>query len=423
MGSFTFWWIATIMVVAATAAVVLPLYLRLLPNYQDRTLLRRLMPAAGVAAAIPASGLALYALLGSPGASMHAVPPPPEDAVHHMRAAQLAGRSDGGDLTAVTARLRERLAAHPDDPDGWRLLAESYDFQGRAAEAAEARSHVDSLSASDLKALADSLPATNSLAGVDTSKLIADAESDRRARNFAAALTAFAELERRGALNADLWADYADARGAARGGLDPVAAAFIDHALALDPKHTKALWLKGSWQTESRDFSGALGTWRTLAQLLPPASSDAKLIAANIEEARAAMANSSGISSSSSALSSGGATVRGVVMLAKDLRSRVSHDAVLFVFAKSADEAGPPLAVLRVPATGWPVRFVLDDSAAMMPARTLSKFARVIVEARVSNSGSVNPAAGDLHAASGVIDPHGAQPLELALGIAASGGS
>lgn len=118
--------------------------------------------------------------------------------------------------------------------------------------------------------------------------LVVEAQTARRQRDFQTAVTAFERLAGSDAMTADLWADYADAAGALHGSLDR-AEPWIDRALALDPRHLKALWLKGSLQTERRDFRGALETWQTLLALLQPDSTDARLVAANLDEARAAL--------------------------------------------------------------------------------------------------------------------------------------
>jgi cytochrome c-type biogenesis protein CcmH len=59
----------------------------------------------------------------------------------------------------------------------------------------------------------------------------------------------------------------------------------IESALALEPGHAKALWLKASLAHEERRYADALATWRQLQALVPPGSSDAKIIQANIAEA------------------------------------------------------------------------------------------------------------------------------------------
>ncbi|MBV8146342.1 MAG: hypothetical protein JO184_15190 [Gammaproteobacteria bacterium] len=90
-------------------------------------------------------------------------------------------------------------------------------------------------------------------------------------------------------------------------------------------------------------------------------------------------------------------------------------DATLFIYAKAADSPGPPLAVLRTTVSSWPVSFTLDDSMAMLPARRLSQFDRVVIEARISRSGQATPGAGDLYVTTPVMRPAGSGRLALVI--------
>ena len=56
-------------------------------------------------------------------------------------------------------------------------------------------------------------------------------------------------------------------------------------ALALDPRHPKALWLKASLEHEEHRYQDAVATWRNLLAVVPVNSSDARIIEANIAEA------------------------------------------------------------------------------------------------------------------------------------------
>ena len=105
----------------------------------------------------------------------------------------------------------------------------------------------------------------------------------------------------------------------------------------------------------------------------------------------------------------------GTVVLASRYVGRISADATLFIYAKSADSPGPPLAVLRTNAAIWPVPFRLDDTQAMLPTRKLSQFDRVVIEARISRTGNAMPSSGDLYTTSAVVRP--AERKKLALVI------
>jgi len=136
-----------------------------------------------------------------------------------------------------------------------------------------------SLSAA-VRASARLLPGTGEVAD-----LLARAEDHRREREFAQACALYAAVVARGGMTADGWADYADAQASINGRLAGEPARYIAAALALDPQHAKALWLQASLAHEERRFSDALATWRRLQAVVPPDSSDARIVEANIAEA------------------------------------------------------------------------------------------------------------------------------------------
>jgi cytochrome c-type biogenesis protein CcmH len=97
--------------------------------------------------------------------------------------------------------------------------------------------------------------------------------------------------------------------------------------------------------------------------------------------------------------------VTGTVNLDDSLKGKVSPDDTVFVFARAA--AGPrmPLAIVKIKVTDLPYKFAFDDSMSMMPEMKLSKFADVVIAARVSKSGGAKPMAGDFEGSSDRIKP------------------
>ena len=133
------------------------------------------------------------------------------------------------------------------------------------------------------------------------------------------------------------------------------------------------------------------------------AASDAPGVAAAPASAMAPSAQASGATSSRVDAS----TLRVRVVLDPKLRDRVAAGDALFVFARAVGGSRMPLAVIRTQANELPRSFTLDDSMAMSPAARLSSAADVVVEARVSKSGSATPASGDLRGISKEIKPGG----------------
>jgi len=194
--------------------------------------------------------------------------------------------------------LAARLASNGGSDADWNLLAQSYEFLGRNEDAQLARQHKVSAQRSLLDAMAatapvrpvasmpSAMPSTPVSGGVGA--LLARAEDHRRKREFRQACDVYRQIVAAGGMTADSWADYADALASASpgGSLAGEPAKALEQALKLDPKQTKALWLKASLAHEQHRYEEALTTWRALLALMPPGSSDARIIEVNIAEAQ-----------------------------------------------------------------------------------------------------------------------------------------
>ncbi len=86
--------------------------------------------------------------------------------------------------------------------------------------------------------------------------------------------------------------------------------------------------------------------------------------------------------------------------MAPALMAKAQPGDTVFIFARPADGARMPLALLRRQVKDLPMNFELDDTLAMSPQAKLSSVQRVIVSARVSRSGQAQPQPGDLEGAS-----------------------
>lgn len=234
----------------------------------------------------------------------------------------------------------------------------------------------------------------------------------RQQRQFEPARAAFRKLAELDAMSADLWADYADVEGSVSGSLAGQAESFMDKALELDPGHAKALWLKASLAHEQGREAEALVLWKRLLAVLPPDSSDARLVENNMAEAE----HLAGAPASTSLPTLGTpARLSGTVTLDPRFAARVKPGTALFIYAKAG--AGPPVAVMRTTTGTWPLQFTLDDSMAMMPERKLSDMDAVTVEARISPSGDATAQPGDLYATSAVVDPRAGKPVVLTIAM------
>jgi hypothetical protein len=124
-----------------------------------------------------------------------------------------------------------------------------------------------------------------SSSGAGSPDLLSRAEDLRRERKFKEANETYRLAAKAGVMDADAWADYADALASAGSSLQGAPADALAKALALDPRHPKALWLKASLEHEEHRYKDAVATWRNLLAVVPVNSSDARIIEANIAEA------------------------------------------------------------------------------------------------------------------------------------------
>ena len=97
--------------------------------------------------------------------------------------------------------------------------------------------------------------------------------------------------------------------------------------------------------------------------------------------------------------------ISGTVSIAPSLAGKGSATDTLFVFARETNGPPMPVAIMRATKKDLPFTFRLDDSNSMMPSRTLSSVAMVVIVARLSKSGQAMPQSGDLEGISQPVKP------------------
>jgi len=436
-----FSFLAGVLVGGAATLVVLPLWRGAVAG--SRT--RRFALAGAFVVVFALTAVLIYLAIGSRHSIVsHVAQAPAAPAAAGMGESAGGGRS----MEAEVAKLEARLARDGGSAADWTLLAQAYEVLGRPDDARRARAKIPSTPAtsqmgastlsevatrlSEGKAAAAPAPAASvadlerraNAAPRDAQNWLALADAQRAQRDFGGARTSLEKVVALKAMTAQSWADYADTLASLNGGsLGGAAGNAIDSALALDANNTKALWLKASQAHEQRRFGEALTWWKKLRALLPPDSSDARIIDSNIAEDTQLAGGSAGGAAGTAATAAAAATpspaavaeLSGTVSLDSRLSSRVQANDTLFIYAKAADAPGPPLAVFRTLAGAWPVSFRLDDSMAMIPTRKLSQFDKVVVEARISHTGQAAPSSGDLYVTSAVLNPIAGKKLALVI--------
>ncbi len=162
---------------------------------------------AMVGIAVPAGALALYMLLGQPGQP---------DQPFAERAAPTA--SVPPEIAEMVGKLAQRLEQDPNNPQGWIMLARSYQMMERHADATDAYRRAIAL----------------------------------------------------GPQNAEVYSGFGEALMQANGGaVVPEAAQAFGQALAVDASNPRARFFLGVARIQQGDLTGGLAIWRDLEQGAP----------------------------------------------------------------------------------------------------------------------------------------------------------
>jgi cytochrome c-type biogenesis protein CcmH len=306
-----------------------------------------------IAVCIPLLVLGMYGFIGNPQALLAlADAPAPESEVTMAQ------------VEALVTQMAQKLESQPANPQAWEMLARSYAALQRFPEAARAYEKAGTLAPNNAQLLADHADVLAMLQGQSTA----------------------GEPEK-----------------------------LIARALALDPKNLKALALAGSAAFERKDFAGAIQFWSQARQIAPPTGEFTTGLDRSLEAARDAAAtqpNTASTSPKSAATPNSG--LSGTVSLSPSLAGKVKPDDTIFIFARATVGPRMPLAILKRKASELPISFKLDDSTAMSDDLKLSKFANLVVAARVSTSGNAIPQAGDLLGQVGPVSA-GTQDLKIVI--------
>ncbi len=269
---------------------------------------------------------------------------------------------------AIT-KLEERLEAEPENPDGWFMLAKTY------------------MSTQQFQKSADAYEKVIALVGEDVQLLLG----------------------------------YADALAMSEGGkLTGKAKPVVDKIMKLAPDSPTVLWMAGTAESQQGNFKQALIFWyklnpmldaepkaqRQLSQLIQGAES--QLGADLVAELKAAAPKSKAQSVAESK-----AQIIVTVDLDPALKDKVNPTDTLFIFAKALQGPPMPLAAVKLTADALPITVTLDDSMAMMPQMSLSKFENVKVSAVISKSGQPGAKPGDLFVELSPVNVFSAEKVSL----------
>ncbi|MES2356692.1 MAG: c-type cytochrome biogenesis protein CcmI [Pseudomonadota bacterium] len=178
-----------------------------------------------IALAIPATAAGLYYFLGTPSA---------------LNPTQIATKTEQNppvtaqQIEGMVANLAKKLKSNPNDANGWRMLARSYETMRRFDDAVDAYKHLLQLTPNDADVLV----------------------------NYAVTLAM--------STNRDLSGEPEK---------------LINRALTIDPNNVEALALLGSVAFEKKDYAGAIVSWKKILTLVPAETDIARTITSSIAKA------------------------------------------------------------------------------------------------------------------------------------------
>lgn len=212
--------------------------------------------------------------------------------------------------------------------------------------------------------------------------------------------------------NPDLKAELAEAmlRTAKERAFPAEAIQLLEQALAENPEHERALFFMGMNYLQKGDLNKAETYLDKLLPMLDVEAANALREQINIARAEKKLPLLP-----MAAITNAARPLKVKVALDKSLTSSVKPGSILFVFAKSLDGKGPPLAAKRIEVGTFPIELELSDADSLMPTAKLSSQEKVSLSARISLQGIANSQAGDIEADSLTVDTSSEKPAEITL--------
>lgn len=309
---------------------------------------------------LPVGSFWLYQTLGTP----QALDPAFLERVARQQAS--GGGSSEEELSRLIARLETRLAAEPEDAQGWQLL-------GRTR-----------LSLGEFRRAAEALRRATALRPGEPTSLVALAEATAMARG---------------------------------GSLVGEPTDLIERALRIAPRHEAGRWLLAISRQQQDRHAEAIEILDTLAEDVgddPESLANVEQMIRNSRDALAAAAAPVAPEPGPTTPAED-ATITVSVRLDPEVAATIPDDRALFVYARAVEGPPMPLAVVRSTAGELPLTVRLDRSQAMLPDMSIDRFDAVTVGARLSTAGNAIAAPGDWFGEVGPVDPGSRPDVEIVI--------
>ncbi|MFT5520606.1 MAG: cytochrome c-type biogenesis protein CcmH/NrfG [Enterobacterales bacterium] len=179
----------------------------------------------------------------------------------------------------------------------------------------------------------------------------------------------------------------------------------INKVLDTNPDHESALLLLGMSYYQFGMYQKSIITLERLLKLYEPGSEMANIInirLVNAQQLIASQGQETAKPTKSKAVSSANLDIK--VVIPKAIRTELSGNENIFIFAKAVDGPAFPVAVIKTTIDQLSAVVKLTDANAMQPQFALSKYDKVQITVRISFAGDVVAKAGDIQGVSEVIE-------------------
>ena len=315
------------MLLAAIAWIALPLLRAASVDAQSSRVERRTSSLL-VAISIPVLAIAMYAALSN----------------WNWQEAQNASEQSAT-VDSMLEQLEAKLAANPEDVQGWLLLGRSYAALQRFANSVDAYQHAYDLTKGEN---------VEALVGLGEALALQDQNSlsGRAGQLFSAAL---------------------------------------DKA----PNHPKALWYGSVAALQAGDLRLGRDRLQALLAQNPPDQLKA-MLERQVQDLNEQLGEGTeGAQSTTGDVSSAGRAVSVAITIAPAIAQQLKGPTPLFVLARDPTASGPPLAVQRHSSGDAPLTVRLSAADAMIPTHSIATVPRVKIVARLSLSGAPQERSGD----------------------------
>jgi len=177
--------------------------------------------------------------------------------------------------------------------------------------------------------------------------------------------------------------------------------ALLEQALAVNPKHERALWYAGYAAYSEDDYQAAVAYWQTLLSLVPADRNDVR---DSLNKFVADAREKAGLEAAPAEQAALARVLYVQVTVAQELAKNYQDSDTVFIYARAKNGPKMPLSLVRVPLSALPIKVELTEATSMLPNMNLRSFEQVEVLARISPSGQAISQAGDLISAAVNVD-------------------